>query len=557
MERFREETMSTTLTERYPGYPAERFVATINPETPLQGIEIPDGQWTLNNAPLPSFEQSLVFIDAGYQTDSIGRPLHPWAHTLLSEEHGGVVTGKGAYWNWGPNPTADPIVLTTEARPRILLIQRSDTGILALPGGFVDGGEDPYDTARRELQEETGLDIAVAGQLVYDGPVADLRATLHAWPETSAYVFHVDAPQVVTGADDALNADWYYVDELSDQLFGSHAMLVERALETLENQTPLSFEAVLALPDHQRTTTLLQAGHMAYRHYTTEHKDIRIFVKEHDASQFTDPLREAHSRAYLVKEQGVYAHLAEHGFLTIPNKVELIEDSVLAMDLLAPESGWHWRAPEAHLSTYTAAVLAAFDTLQQTTPFATDRYHEAVAPTYETFWREGWDAIDDATLEVIREKITELSSPWSKEQRQAASYLSNELATLREHAQGLNREVALFPAHNDARQSNIAWHPDYGVKLVDWSWADEAPKDADATMFLIDLAKSGHPIEAYRHKINHDYALTLIGFWLAHSTWETRDGNVKVREHQVASATAAFQLIQSLPQSALVFSENL
>lgn len=64
-------------------------------------------------------------------------------------------------------------------------------------------------------------------------------------------------------------------------------------------------------------------------------------------------------------------------------------------------------------------------------------------------------------------------------------------------------------------------------------------------MFLIDLAKSGHDISAYKHELNQDFAVTLIGFWLAHSTWETRDSNTTVREHQIASASVAFQLLNS------------
>lgn len=220
-----------TRLERYPGYPVEHFSLDLPLERPLQDIVIPEGPWSLNARPLPTPEASRLFNEQGYKTDSLGRPLHPWARQLLSAETGGVTTGKGAYWNWGPNLTVDPIVITNEARPRILLIERSDTGALALPGGFADGDELPRDGALRELKEETGLELTQAGKLIYQGPVADLRTTLHAWAETSAFLFYVDEACEVTGNDDALSADWYYIDELPTTLFGSHAVLVKMALK--------------------------------------------------------------------------------------------------------------------------------------------------------------------------------------------------------------------------------------------------------------------------------------------------------------------------------------
>ncbi|MEL4894796.1 NUDIX hydrolase [Crocosphaera sp. Alani8] len=49
---------------------------------------------------------------------------------------------------------------------RIVLIQRKDTGQWGLPGGIVDWGEDLITTARRELKEETGLQLLNVRRLV-------------------------------------------------------------------------------------------------------------------------------------------------------------------------------------------------------------------------------------------------------------------------------------------------------------------------------------------------------------------------------------------------------
>lgn len=60
---------------------------------------------------------------------------------------------------------------------RIVLIRRRDNGRWALPGGMVDWGEDVENTVRRELIEETGLDLVKIQRLVgvYSAPDRDPR----------------------------------------------------------------------------------------------------------------------------------------------------------------------------------------------------------------------------------------------------------------------------------------------------------------------------------------------------------------------------------------------
>ena len=60
---------------------------------------------------------------------------------------------------------------------RIVLIRRRDNGLWALPGGMVDWGEDISTTVRRELAEETGLELMKIRRLVgvYSAPDRDPR----------------------------------------------------------------------------------------------------------------------------------------------------------------------------------------------------------------------------------------------------------------------------------------------------------------------------------------------------------------------------------------------
>lgn len=60
---------------------------------------------------------------------------------------------------------------------RIVLVQRRDSGKWGLPGGMVDWGEDIPTSAKRELKEETGLELTKISRLVgvYSAPDRDPR----------------------------------------------------------------------------------------------------------------------------------------------------------------------------------------------------------------------------------------------------------------------------------------------------------------------------------------------------------------------------------------------
>lgn len=60
---------------------------------------------------------------------------------------------------------------------RIVLVQRRDNGKWSLPGGIIDWGEDIQTSVRRELIEETGLNLVKINRLVgvYSDPGRDPR----------------------------------------------------------------------------------------------------------------------------------------------------------------------------------------------------------------------------------------------------------------------------------------------------------------------------------------------------------------------------------------------
>lgn len=98
----------------------------------------------------------------------------------------------------------------SEKNLSILLIQRGVhpfLGCWALPGGFVRPDETAEQAARRELQEETGLNEVYMEQLyTFTEPARDPRT----WVMSCAYMALIDCKKVhLQAGDDAANAKWF------------------------------------------------------------------------------------------------------------------------------------------------------------------------------------------------------------------------------------------------------------------------------------------------------------------------------------------------------------
>lgn len=102
----------------------------------------------------------------------------------------------------------------TDGAGRIVVIRRGhapSAGLWSIPGGRVDDGESLEDATRREVREETGLDVAVqrvAGRVEIpagDGATYDVT-------DFVCTPLDVDAPLVA--GDDASEARWVTAQEL-------------------------------------------------------------------------------------------------------------------------------------------------------------------------------------------------------------------------------------------------------------------------------------------------------------------------------------------------------
>ena len=148
-------------------------------------------------------------------------------------------TGKKFTYEY-PRPalTVDVVIVTHEARPRVLLIRRKKdpfAGTWAFPGGFVDEGEKIADAARRELREEAGADVGEIEQLYTAGdPGRDPRG----WTVTVAFLARVGVDQLKpVAADDADAVGWFPVDDPPPLAF-DHAMILARARARIADREP-------------------------------------------------------------------------------------------------------------------------------------------------------------------------------------------------------------------------------------------------------------------------------------------------------------------------------
>jgi ADP-ribose pyrophosphatase YjhB (NUDIX family) len=119
----------------------------------------------------------------------------------------------------GPRATVDVII---EVEGGIVLIRRRHPPEgWAIPGGFIDSGERAEDAARREMREETSLDVELAELLgVYSDPRRDSRV------HTISSVYIGRARGRPRAADDAADAGVFTESNLPQPLTFDHAAIL-------------------------------------------------------------------------------------------------------------------------------------------------------------------------------------------------------------------------------------------------------------------------------------------------------------------------------------------
>ena len=137
-----------------------------------------------------------------------------------------------------PSVTVDTLVVqhpnqfdTVNHGLKVLMIQRGNhpsIGKWALPGGFIEMREDGIESAKRELQEETGIkadisDLHLLG--IYSDPKRDIRGHT----VSAVYVYFSD--KEAQAADDAKDAKYFPINNLPENIAFDHRKILQDAKE--------------------------------------------------------------------------------------------------------------------------------------------------------------------------------------------------------------------------------------------------------------------------------------------------------------------------------------
>jgi len=174
-----------------------------------------------------------------------------------------------------PAVTTDIVIFTIRAgKLELLLVKRRNDphrGRWALPGGFVDSGEDLEECALRELEEETGITGVYLEQLYTFGqPQRDPRERVIS---VAYYALVPSDVMSLRAASDAEAVDWFGYDDLP-QLAFDHREIVAMAHHRLVAKLDYSTIAFQFMPE-KFTLSELQAVYEIIRGAALDKRNFR------------------------------------------------------------------------------------------------------------------------------------------------------------------------------------------------------------------------------------------------------------------------------------------
>jgi ADP-ribose pyrophosphatase YjhB (NUDIX family) len=123
------------------------------------------------------------------------------------------------------NPAVTTQAFVEDAAGRLLVLRRAhepQAGAWDLPGGFIESGEHPEDALRREIREETGLEVEMLELLGANTSDYGGRPTVDV-----AYRCRVTGGELAL-SEEKSEAAWLALDEVPELAFASENLVLAR-----------------------------------------------------------------------------------------------------------------------------------------------------------------------------------------------------------------------------------------------------------------------------------------------------------------------------------------
>lgn len=217
---------------------------------------------------------------------------------------------------------------------KILILEYHNTGLFALPGGFVKKDENVNDAVRRGLKERTGLEDIYLEQFYTFGDLSrfnpdimrtiieangyELKGNIHWMLDrfiTIAYYALINYNDVEPRPDELSDSiNWYAIDDLPPLIF-DHRQIVNKALSTLKENLDRKLVGINLLPQKFTMRELQQVYEAVLgeklRRTTFQRKMLSLDILERHEKLFSG---KAHKAPYLYSfkrtaDQKLFSHV--------------------------------------------------------------------------------------------------------------------------------------------------------------------------------------------------------------------------------------------------------
>ena len=143
-----------------------------------------------------------------------------------------------------PSPLVGGDAAVIDSTGRILLIQRSDNKMWAMPGGLLEVGETPLEGVLREVVEETGYKCRAVSLIgIFDSRLTGTTYPLHLYHFTFLCVpLSNEKPNVPLHQQESLDVKWFHEHSLPENIDPGHKSRIPEAFRVWRGDTRAFFD---------------------------------------------------------------------------------------------------------------------------------------------------------------------------------------------------------------------------------------------------------------------------------------------------------------------------